>query len=130
MKNFFLLLLLSSAVIPFMAFANTLSLTGAELLENCEVTLDLYDKNFGRVQNESEFLQGNRGGQCQGYLTSINEMQAYAKPRFCLPENIDLLHVAVIVVKYLKSHPHELCEPAARLVMNAYQQYYPCRRGF
>jgi hypothetical protein len=65
MKKFFLILLLSSFLIPLSAFANSIMLTGAQLLDYCQVTLDIFDKNFGRVQKENEFSQGSKGGQCQ-----------------------------------------------------------------
>lgn len=100
-------------------------LTGETLLENCKVAIDLLDNNFGRVQTDSEYLQGTKGGICQGYLMSVNEMSP--KQAYCMPDNVEMRRTIAMVVKYLKDHPKELKSPASGLVLKAYKSYFPCR---
>jgi hypothetical protein len=125
MKKIFLILL--SSFFSSCLFAAPIALTGEQLLENCQVTLDIHDKNFMAVRTESEFIQGAKSGICQGYLMSVNEVRQFARHRYCLPEQLNMLEAAAVIVKYLKAHPKDLSAPASSLVMNAYQAYFPCR---
>lgn len=108
-------------IFPISIFAST-PFTGKELLENCEVALDIHNNNMGRVQTENEFLQGTKAGFCEGYLQAINQAQANR----CLPENNNPLVNIAIVVKYLKMHKHQLDMPAAQLVLKSYEYFFHC----
>lgn len=110
------LMILSPSVFAFP------TLTGKELLNYCEVSLDIHDNNMGRVQIESDFLQGAKAGFCEGYLRGIDE----AHGKKCLPENNERLANIAIIVKYLKDHPQQLDSPASYLVLKAYQYYFHC----
>ncbi len=117
---FFLLFLLFSPC----TFSATTFLTGHELLEYCQSTLDVLDYNFGRVQMETEYHLGSNSGKCQGYIIGVNE--TLSKKHYCVPSNYNMLETASVVVKYLKDHPQELNCPASLLIARAYQKYFPC----
>ncbi len=125
----FLPFLFSSSVCAFMTSA-----TGKELLEYCQIAMDIHDKQFGNPQTDPEYILGAKTGICEGYLMSANEMQFHGKStrnpvHFCLPPNFNLLIGASIVVKYLKEHPDQENLPASLLVARTLETYFPCLRG-
>lgn len=132
-KSLLFLMLLFITYIPTLSFALVNDITGKKLLDYCQVALDIFDNNYGRVQTESEYLQGSKAGICQGYLMSVNEMRGlmnqnkHASSNYCALNNCNILKVTAVVVKYLKDHPQQLNLPASTLVLNAYQTYFPCR---
>lgn len=141
MSRILLVFLATSLMTSSVAFANTTDpMTGKNLLEYCQVALDILDNNLGRVQTESEYTQGSKAGKCQGYLMSVNELHelsAYYPQTFrkvdkyylyCLPESNNMLTNIAAVVKYLKDHPQQLNWQASLLVLRAYETYYPCRQ--
>lgn len=125
----FLILLL-----PALSHAGLRTITGKELLNDCQIAMDIYDKNSGRVQIESEYVLGMKSGICHGYLSSINDWYfspANAKGKHnaaCSSDNYTLLEEIAVVVKYLKNHPEQLDMPASRLVVRAFEMYFPCKR--
>lgn len=104
-------------------------LTGQELLDNCKVALDIFDKNFGFVKTDTEYLQGVKAGICEGYIMSANETlhPLRAKNRYCLPSDNDMRGPIAVVVKYLKNHPQELNLPASVLVTKTFDIYFSCK---
>jgi len=123
MKKIFFAELIACCLLtlPTSAFASS-TLTGKELLDYCEVALDIHDNNLGRVQVENEFLQGTRAGFCEGYLQAID--QAHGK--HCLPDHNERLANIAIVVTYLKKHTRQLNMPASSLVLKSYEYYFHC----
>ncbi|MHB1948443.1 MAG: Rap1a/Tai family immunity protein [Gammaproteobacteria bacterium] len=106
------------------------TMTGVKLLDYCKIAIDFLDNNYGRVQTDSEYLQGTKAGICEGYLTSVNEF--YSLPRkgekklYCMPENYEISKAIAVVVKYLKDNPKQLDLPATILVLRAYERYFLC----
>lgn len=122
MKKCFIVICLFFAFIPT-AFSSPTHLTAKELLAYCEVAMDVFDKNFGRIQTEREFLQGTKAGICQGYIMGMND----AGKRPCLPANFIMLENVAAVVKYLKTHPQELGLPASVAVKRSFEHYFNCK---
>lgn len=137
MKKFFLFLpfFLSFLLISrAMAFGTAAS--GKELLDYCEMAMDIHDRQFGKPQTEPEYILGTKTGICEGYLMTANEMRFQVSNKstkncgtysaFCLPPNYNLLVGASVVVKYLKNHPEQQNLPASLLVSRALGTYFPC----
>ena len=105
-------------------------ITGVRLLDYCKIAIDFLDNNYGRVQIDSEYVQGTKAGICEGYLMSVNELYAApakgSKKLFCMPENYEVSKTIAAVVKYLKDNPKQLDLPASLLVLRAYERYFPC----
>jgi len=91
--------------------------------------MDILDFNYGRVQMQAEYLQGNSAGICQGYLLSVSEIEFLKakKPAFCLPDNYTQLRGATAVVRYLENNPCHKTLPPSQIVFNALKRYFPCR---
>jgi hypothetical protein len=48
--------------------------------------------------------------------------------KFCIPKEVSFQkQLPRIVVKYFKSHPDKLHEPAAVLIVDAIREAYPCK---
>ncbi len=122
LSAFFIIVFLFS---PLAVWADS-ALTGAELLENCQVVLDIHDKNMGRVQTENEYLQGTRAGKCEGYLRGVNEARLVEHKLACSFDTNDKLFIVAAVVKYLKDNSNELSLPASVLVGRVYARYFHC----
>ncbi len=120
-------------IFPFLLTSNPCHamnhLTGQELFDNCKVALDIFDKNFGSVKTETEYLQGIKAGICEGYVMSANETlhPLNAKKEYCLPSDNDMRGPIAVVVKYLKNHPQELNLPASVLVAKTFEIYFSCK---
>jgi hypothetical protein len=131
MKNTLKILFMASVLLtsPLTLAASWTPFKGSNLLEYCQTAIDLLDNNFGRVQMQNEYIEGTKTGICQGYLMSINEMQLSLsqKATYCLPNNYNMLRGAATIVKFLKDHPEQQQLPANRVVLNAFQTYFPCR---
>lgn len=131
MKTHLSCFLISLSLFTSCSFAAPTCFTGEQLLTDCRAALDILDYNFGRVQIQSEYLQGNRSGICQGYMMSVNEMQssnAKKLPAFCLPLNYTQLRGAAAVVQYLENNPSQQMLPPSQIVLNAFKRYFPCRQ--
>jgi hypothetical protein len=103
--------------------------TGKELLEYCQIAMDIHDKQFGNPQTDPEYILGTKTGVCEGYLMSADEADKWTRPSrysFCLPPNYNLLVGASVVVKYLKTHESQQNLPASLLVSQALHTYFPC----
>lgn len=112
---------------PVLAF--TVSSTGKDLLEYCQIAMDIHDKQFGNPQTSPDYILGAKTGICEGYLMSANEMRFNHKSSFCLPPNYNLLIGASVVVKYLQDHKDQENLPASLLVARSLEFYFPCMRG-
>lgn len=133
-KTTFILFTLFSLLFTPSLFAFTTSATGKELLEYCQIAMDIHDKQFGNPQTEPDYILGAKTGICEGYIMSANEMRLHGKMpqtdiKFCLPPNFNLLIGASVVVKYLKDHPNQENLPASLLVARSLEMYFPCMRG-
>jgi hypothetical protein len=132
-----MLRIISVICFTFVLFTHSTTLcantSGPELLANCQTALDAIDNNFGRVQTEGEYLQGNKAGKCQGFLSSVNEMYLLNSAiknnlplKYCLPNNYNSLEGASAVVQYLKKYPQQKNQAATLIVLQAFQYYFPC----
>lgn len=129
-KKFLILLMI--AILPTTSFAFC-NINGYALLHYCQVALDIYDNNSGRVQTECEYMQGFKAGLCEGYIMSGEERSCFVKnsrgcPNACnSPLNsCNMRYKVALIVRYLKDHPCELGMPASVVVANAYSTYFRC----
>jgi hypothetical protein len=71
------------------------------------------------------------GGVMQGAELGSGITRFQAKPMslpklFCRPENIELLQLVRIVLKYIRKNPEKANEGTAALIIMALREAYPC----
>ena len=111
--------------------------SGNKLLERCKGAITTLDTND--YENADQFGSGI----CFGYLhgsrdaydisvgalkfsgTYDNEITKSVLP--CIPEQVQVIQLARILVKYLESHPEELHEDQSFLISKAFLKAFPCR---
>lgn len=129
MKRYLLCLLV--LCFPSVTFPAMPIFTGQQLFAACFAATDILDNNFGRVQMQSEYIQGSKSGICQGYILSVVEDNFSSctrrAPAFCLPDNYNMLIGARAVVQYLRSYPRQQCLTPNQIVLNAFRMAFPCR---
>lgn len=108
------------------AQAAPIVLSGKDLLTNCEIALDIFDNNSGRIITDREYLEGFKNGLCQGTIMSANEI--YARDNCPMPE-LPMIKNVALVKQYLKDHPKLQETSALTAVLSVYESYFPCRHG-
>ncbi len=110
-------------------------MTGEDLLRVCT------EEGTNTTQGDIAFAKSVAEiGVCLGYLAGIIDMSAYytvilsatncpnkkVTYLFCIPDDATPTQKMKVVIKYLNDHPEELNKPAIGIVIEAYQQYFPC----
>jgi len=130
---------ISSVCLPIASKADdTVSGTGNELITECN------DKNSQAVSLLWEYCIGFVNGVAEGvnfaglYIMTLENNKITAKQlvngmnsafRFCLPYNITRGQQALVVSKYLHDHPEILNQDSMTLVINAFQNAWPCPKS-
>ena len=109
---------------------------GNKLLEQCKGVIRTIDTNdyanadqfgsgicFGYV-NGSRGAYGISVGALKYAGTYDNEVTKILLP--CIPEQVQVIQLARILVKYLESHPEELHEDQSFLISKAFLKAFPC----
>ena len=98
--------------------------SGNELLGWCKEAEKVADDGSGAPVH---------AGQCYGYLKATHDGYAtwrawghISSDRHCIPESVTVGQLRRIVVKFLEAHPEQLHLLAGSLVLNAYQEAFPC----
>lgn len=80
-----------------------------------------------------ETADGNAGrAQCLGYIESAVDTHETLvdwkriPPKFCMPGNVALDQIRLVVVKNMNEHPEELHKSASSLVLRALNKAFPC----
>jgi Rap1a immunity proteins len=95
--------------------------TGADLLRQCQmVTRTEWDKN-----------QLGAAAFCSGYLSGLRDtfdsMRQYGHSApACVPNNVTLKELAMVVIQYLNTYPTNLHEPYNKAALLALKGAYPC----
>jgi hypothetical protein len=63
---------------------------------------------------------------CQAYVVGVLEGFDASGKLICLPSGSSGEQYMVIFINYLQAHPERLHEPAARLLLDAIFETYPC----
>jgi hypothetical protein len=93
--------------------ASALSITGDELLEDCQSPTDAQQ------------------GFCEGYIKGTVDGLAVGMARakacwFKIPPNVDTLQLVDATVRFLQVHPNERVQAAASAMLQALREAYPC----
>jgi len=121
MKYLLTILLFFTPIKTTLGNDGTTYLTGAKLLEFCEVGL-----------KEESTEAKVKFGACVFYIASINDLQGTyyewwnIQKYFCKPDSIDTIQLAELTTKYLKNHPEALVYSASSAVMWALREAFPC----
>ena len=97
-------------------------MSGSELMKYCDGTFP-NDPNY----NPSKF------NQCSGYLAGISDatlqLQMWEKipKRFCKPNSVSTKQLNAVFLKFMHRHPDKWHFSAPSLVLNAYQDAWPCK---
>jgi hypothetical protein len=95
------------------ASASALSMTGDQLLENCQSPEDAQQ------------------GLCEGFIEGTADGLAVGMARakacwFKIPPNVDILQMVDATVRFLTVHPNERVQAAASLTLQALREAFPC----
>ena len=126
---FFASLLLSTRA----AYSQAAERTGELLLKECQVVTMHTD-----VTTKSA-LEFGYEGHCLGYLSGARDvfeewdesntrLHGNNPSPVCLPSNVTMHEIALVVVKYLNDHPNKLHNDISLLVMLALSDAYPCKK--
>jgi Rap1a immunity proteins len=102
--------------------------SGNELLKYCSEP----EVRVGDVVPVEQLVRGARNnGLCGGYIAGVNdnEMSHVAsgeRPTYCLPPYVPLDQLTKVVRKHLEDYPAKLHLPSGLLVMEAFEQAFPC----
>lgn len=118
---------------PSAAYSQTVERTGEQLLKECQVVTMHTD---GSKMTAFEF---GEEGHCLGYLSgatdvleewdeSNTKLHGNNPSPVCLPSNVTMNEIAMVVVKYLNDHPNKLHNDRSLLVMLALSDAYPCKK--
>jgi hypothetical protein len=99
------------------------SISGNDLLPDCEAELDNLDKKNAGGAFALACLR-YLDGFVQGYQTGV--LAAGAKDIFCLPSGANLGQLVRIVVKWMKDNPAKLNQPASICVSHALVETFGC----
>jgi hypothetical protein len=104
---------------------------GSELLRNCENLTHYVDGDASAATQEMQV----RALTCSSYLSGVLDAHglysAYSRqqgtaPVLCLPDDIDVLEAARVVVRYLSNNPDRLEAFEGSLVFLALLEAFPC----
>jgi hypothetical protein len=93
--------------------ASALSMTGDELLENCQSPLDAQQ------------------GLCEGFIEGTADGLAIGMSRakacwFKIRQDVETRDLVDVTVRFLQVHPKERVETAASLTLQALREVFPC----
>jgi hypothetical protein len=133
MKNLWLI----AVALPMLscgAFAQTVEVmpfvaSGNSFLRDCSVVNK--EKTAPAEDTESVACLLYVGGVMQGAELGSGVTRFEAKPMalpklFCRPENVEMLQLARIVLKYIRENPEKANKETAALVIMALREAYPC----
>ncbi|HMG84944.1 MAG TPA: Rap1a/Tai family immunity protein [Terracidiphilus sp.] len=113
------------AAFPDRSGAQTLS--GADLLKNCQVVLEGKPNNTAMLDGVS----------CLAYLRGMSDTFDLWKvfndqrrqnnpPPACVPNGVTAREIAIVVMKFIKRHPTEMHHAASDVALTALMDAYPC----
>lgn len=117
-------------LIPILCFG----MTGNQLIENCDVLLDIMTKNGYVFFNQQGIDQSSKAGMCIGYVDAVsdyNTMFTYMHTNnaiYCPPANVTKEQNMRIVDKYLHEHPESLNVDGEILITIALKTAFPCKK--
>lgn len=108
--------------------ANDGVLTGIVLLHDCKAfikTLDHYD-----VETHIDIQYANH---CEGYVLGVTHASIIwqsaggQRASICLPENVTLTQIIMVVINHLEKNPKKLHLQADSSVISALNEAFPCK---
>jgi len=102
-------------------------LSGEGLLQYCK---DWFQFDSG--DRSMPILPALNAGKCYGYILSASGTydtyvnQGFMQPLFCMPKEVDPSQLVYVVVGYLEAHREDLHLDASDLVVNAFNNAFPC----
>ena len=93
--------------------ASALSMTGDQLLEDCQSPEDA----------QQGFCEGFIEGTADGLAVGMARAKACW---FKIPPNVDTLQLVDATVRFLQVHPNERVQAAASLTLQALREAFPC----
>lgn len=113
-------------ILVFLTSLNSLSQTGHDILNDCEIALSFVNGEKGK--SDSDFV---KAGNCVGYIRGVSDFNTLikvggAKPFFCKPNSQNQFLTIKVVVEYLKKNTDKLDDPEFGLVINALREGYKC----
>jgi hypothetical protein len=92
------------------------TVTGNSLLEQCRA-----DEKLG---SEPNMVNAFRAEQCHGFASGIST--SFNRVLWCIPDDVELGQIILVVTKHLKENPEKLHGLAAALVVAALREAWPC----
>jgi Rap1a immunity proteins len=123
MRRILIVILLMSVSLP--VYSLNQYLNGNQLLSDCKEIIKI-------AENDPDY-RPMPAGRCHGYIISASDVHnAYAewghmKPTFCKPDGITSGQLVRIVMKWMEAHSESLHLAASSLVINAFNEVFPCQ---
>ena len=109
-----------------------------KLLLTFVVTLGISMSSYGEFMSGNKLLSLCSSDEafnimaCYGFIMGVDDSEAVVSewndlaPRSCLPKNVQMEQLKLVVIKHLQSNPEYLHLGAASLVLNSISRAFPC----